>query len=60
MKNLRLYFKSLRYSLGLLYHSSGLWYLMYWIFWLVSSTIPLLSTFIFKLLLKELTRENPD
>ncbi len=55
---LKLLYKSIKYSLSLIFHSSGLLIVIYFLLSLVASTLGLASTYAFKYLLDTLTVES--
>ncbi len=59
MKLIRAIFKTVKYSFRLLYRSSGLLILAYLLLRLMSTTLPLLSTYILRELLNRLTLFEP-
>lgn len=58
MRNFKLFFKSIFFSLSLIYCSSGLWIIVYFLFSLVGSTLGLISTYSLKYLLDNLTTDS--
>ena len=58
MSNKHLFLKSIRYCFRLVYHSSGLCIVVYFLLSLVASTLGLASTYALKYLLDTLTVEN--
>ncbi len=58
MNKLRLLKQSIKYSISLIFHSSGLWIVVYFLLSLVASTLGLASTYALKYLLDTLTVES--
>lgn len=58
MNKLKLLYKSINYSISLIYRSSGLWIVVYFLLSLVASTLGLASTYALKYLLDTLTVES--
>ena len=60
MKHFSLFIQSIRYSLQLVYRSSKLTILLYFVLDLISTTFPLVLSFVLKYLLDVLTAEKTD
>lgn len=58
MKQKKLLIKSIKFSIALIYQSSGLWIAVYFLLSLVASTLGIASTYALKYLLDVLTVEN--
>ena len=58
MNKLKLLYKSIKYSIPLIFRSSGLWIIVYFLLSLVASTLGLASTYALKYLLDTLTVES--
>lgn len=59
LTKLKLYFQAIGYSARLMYRSSRLWILVYFLLHLIGSTLTLLDTYVLKFLLDALTGGSP-